>query len=66
MQLGMKSHPIATSFVILYETTVVLTTVVEFFLLCLVMRTIALTKIWNRNEFCYERYSVVSIEQWDS
>ena len=30
------------------------------------MRTIALTKIWNRNNVYYGRYSVVSIEKWIS
>jgi hypothetical protein len=32
----------------------------------LVMRTIALTKIWNQNKVYYERYSVVSVEKWIS
>jgi hypothetical protein len=32
----------------------------------LVMRTIALTKIWNRNKVYYRRYSVVLIIKWIS
>jgi hypothetical protein len=39
---------------------------VEILKLCLVMRTIALTKIWNRNKLYYRRYSVVLIIKWVS